>query len=69
VFLCTFKLAALLLKNFHPLLHCYTLAVRSVFLYVWMCISGPAIGGEDVYFRTLLDSHPWSRIARLGARK
>ena len=29
VFICTFKLTALLLKSFHLLLHCYTLACVS----------------------------------------
>ena len=42
----------------------------SIFLTM-ICVSGPAIGGEDVYFWTLPDSYPWSRIQIWGegARK
>jgi len=40
---------------------------RCVFTFLDF-VSGPAIGGEDVHFRTLPDSYPWSGIAKLGAR-
>ena len=35
-----------------------------LFVGFWICVSGPAIGGEDLHFRTMPDSYPWSGLAK-----
>jgi len=41
----------------------------SVFVLFWICVAGTAIGGEDVHFRILPDSYPWSGTPLGGAKK